>query len=512
MSAHAFEPEIVAPEPAARPRQGRRLPGWLLPVAVSALIVGWQADFLFEVPAPKPADSITASVGLLPDLRYFFYFYYHLGVFPVGAKDVPRLGKTRSDALDFVAMHGDRLRMDFGESLNTPRFGDYGKLFALWPDVWLRGDPRNASATPFNEALFVGSLIAAWWAFWRERRALLGGLVVLFVGSNPFQILETYLRPNIFSVPISVALLALAACLPYLSGRRGADARAWITALVAGIALATFREIRMEAAIMAVAVVATWLTMRAPWSRRLGLAALFVVALAATGKAWASYWSHGFERSARVVEKAGGRVFSGRHSLNHEVWHAVYCGLGDFGGDKGFQWDDRLAFRWATTLDPATNPKPIPYTYRDGYYFEETYDAVHPIAPTDLPEYNHLVRDRVLRVVREDPLWYARVLLQRVGTVLGRATPAAITVGVAQLRLPGAGWLLVPLLVLLLVRRRAFEAKLVAFALPLSAVALAVYSGRGMTNYGIAHLIALAVALDWLVGAWRAGRRQRTET
>ena len=509
MSAHAFEPEVVEAEPAPRPR--RRLPGWLLPVAVSVLIVGWQADFLFEVPAPKPQDSLTASVGLLPDLRYFFYFYYHLGVFPVGAKDVPRLGKTKADALEFVAGHGDRLRMDFGEALNTPRFGDYGKLFALWPDVWLRGDPRRASATPFNEALFVGSLLAVWWAFWRERRALLGGLVVLLAGSNPFQILETYLRPNIFSVPISVALLALAACLPYLSGRRGADARAWITALVAGVALATFREIRTEAAIIAVAVMATWLTMRAPWSRRLGLAALFVVALVSTSAAWRSYWSRGFERSAQLVEKAGGRAFTGRHSVNHEVWHAVYCGLGDFGGDKGFQWDDREAFRWATTMDPVTNPTPVPYTYRDGYYFEETYDGVHPIAPTDLPEYNQLVRDRVLRVVREDPLWYARVLLQRVGAVLGNATPATVSVGVAQLRMPGAGWLLLPLLLLLLVRRRSFEAKLVAFALPLSAVAIAVYSGRGMTNYGIAHLIALAVALDWVVSAWRARRGQQNQ-
>jgi hypothetical protein len=351
-----------------------------------------------------------------------------------------------------------------------------------------------------------------WWAFWRERRPLLGGLVVLFVGSNPFQILETYLRPNIFSVPISVAMLALAACLPYLSGRRGADKRAWITALAAGLALATFREIRTEAAIIAVAVLATWLTLRAPRSRRLGLAAVFMLTLMGTGAAWRSYWSRGFERSAQVVGQAGGRVFAGRHSVNHEVWHAVWCGLGDFGGDKGFHWDDRLAFRWATTRDPATNPKPIPYTYRDGYYFEETYDGVHPIAPTDLPEYNTLVRDRVLRVVREDPLWYARVLLQRVGAVLGQATPATITVGAAQLRVPGAAWLLLPVLVLLLVRRRWFEAKLVAFALPLSAVALAVYSGRGMTNYGIAHLLALAVALDWGVREYRARRQRQNVT
>lgn len=512
-------PASVAPEPpsppaadpgAPAPRRRFRVPRWLAPVAVSALIVAWQADFIAEVPMPRKEDAITASVGLLPDLRYFFYFYYHLGLFPVGAREVPRLGPSKQDALDFVARHGDRLRMDFGETLNTPRFGDYGKLFVLWPDAFLRGDPAHASVRPFNEMLFVASLLAVWWAFWRERRAALGGLIVVLAGSNPFQILETYLRSNIFSMPISVALLALAVHLPYLSGRRGAEPRAWAIALASGVALATVREVRTEAAIIALALAATYATIRGPWLQRIGLVVVFAAAFGLTGQAWAGYWSRGFERSAQFVERAGGRVFTGKHSLNHALWHAVYCGLGDFGGDKGFEWEDREAFRWATTRDPLTNPRPIPYHYREGYYFEETYDGENHIAPTDLPEYNQLVRDRVLGVIRADPLWYARVLLQRAGAILGRATPAALSVGVAQLRLPGVGWLLVPILLLALFRRRAFEVKLILFTLPLSAVALLVYSGRGMTHYGIAHLVALAVALEMLGRAY-LDRRRREE-
>jgi hypothetical protein len=191
--------------------------------------------------------------------------------------------------------------------------------------------------------------------------------------------------------------------------------------------------------------------------------------------------------------------------LNHEIWHAVYCGLGDFGGDRGFEWDDRAAFRWATTKDPVTNPKPLPYHYRDGYYFEETWDGVNHIAPTDLPEYNHLVRDRLLNIVRGDPLWYSRILLQRAGAILGKATPATLSIGVVQQRLPGVGWLLVPLLLLVCLLRRGFEAKLILFTLPLSATALLVYSGGGTTNYGIAHLLALAVGLDLLARARRGG-------
>src|SRR6185369_11045086 len=178
-----------------RPRL--RVSRWAVSLVVSALIVVWQQDFNVDLPAPQNGYVIRASTGMLRDLRSFFYFYYHLGLFPVGAQEAHWLGPSRQDALDFVARHGDKLRMDFGGNWNTPRFGDYGKLFTLWPDAWLRGDPARPSAKPFNQVLFVSSLLAVWWAFWRERRPLLGALIVLLVGSNPFQLYETYNRANI---------------------------------------------------------------------------------------------------------------------------------------------------------------------------------------------------------------------------------------------------------------------------------------------------------------------------
>jgi hypothetical protein len=374
----------------------------------------------------------------------------------------------------------------------------------LWPDAFLRGDPAHASARPFNQFLFLAALLATWWAFWLQRRAGLGALVVLLAGSNPFQLYETYTRANIFSLPISIALLALAVHLPYLTGRRGLDVRAWVMALGSGVVLATVREIRTEAAIIGVALLATYLTVRTPWPRRLALVALFVTAWGVTGTAWTNYWTRGFERSAKFVARAGGQVFPGGHSYNHALWHAIYCGLGDFGGDRGFVWDDRAAYRWATTRDPVTNPQPLPYRYSGGSYLDATYDGVHAIAPTDLTAYNQLVRTRVVSVVRAHPAWYARILLARAGAVLGNATPASVSVGVARLRLPGVGWLLLPIVLVLCALRRAFEVKLILFTLPLSAVALLVYSGRGTTSYGIAHLIALAVAIDLLVSAARS--------
>lgn len=485
---------------AASPRLARaRGTHRLLPVVLTLLIVAWQFSFNSASPEPRRPWAMTASMGLCADASYFFYFFHHYGVFPVGALEVPRLGPSKAAAAEFVANHGDRLRMDFGWPTNTPRFGDYAKLFLFYPDLWLRGDPARPSALPFNQLLFIGALLSVFWAFWREGHGLLGALIVVFVGSDPFQIVEVYGRGNIFSVPISVALITLAAHLPFLTRRQGLGRLAWVTAIGSAIALTTLREIRAEAGILAASALTAYLVARAPLGKRLLLVAVFGVVSLLTAAAWTRYWAGQFTRAEQFVARAGGQVFRAPGGPHHPFWHAVYCGLGDFGADRGFSWDDRQAFRWATTRDSLSNPVPIPYHWVRGYYLEETFDGVHHIAPTDLPAYNQKVRSRVLGEIRRDPGWYAGILLQRAVAVLRDATPVALSLGTVTLALPGAGWWLLPVLAFALWRRRWFHAMLIAFTLPLSAVALLVYSGQGMTFYGIAHLIAVAVAIDLFV-------------
>jgi hypothetical protein len=109
------------------------------------------------------------------------------------------------------------------------------------------------------------------------------------------------------------------------------------------------------------------------------------------------------------------------------------------------------------------------------------------------------MRARVLTVIRQDPLWYGRILFQRWVAIQRDATPAALVVGPLPLSVPFAGWLTGPVLLLALWRRRHLHALLIVFMLPLSAVALFVYSAKGMTNYGVAHLVALAVVIDLVV-------------
>jgi hypothetical protein len=478
-------------------------------VFVCAAVAAWQFSFNSFVPEQRRVYAMTASMGLCADATNFFYFFYHFGLFPVGAVEVPTLGPSKRDAAEFVARHGDRLKMDFGWPTNTPRFGDYAKLFLFYPDVMLRGDPAQPSLIPFNELLFITSLLALFVAFWREGQTRLGLLIVLLVGSDPFQFVETYLRSNVFSIPISIALLAMAAHVRFLSGRKGVDAPAWAIAIVTGAVLATVREIRAEAALIGLSAIATYLLIRSARLRtRLALVLAFAAAFTITGQLWSAYWSHSFDRAKQFVARAGGQVYPEQPGQHHALWHAIYCGLGDYGADRGFRWDDRAAFRWATTRDPVTNPHPIPYHYDRGYYLAETYDGVHHIAPTDLPEYDRLVRERVVSEIRRDPGWYAGILLQRLIANMGDATPATVSVGALSLAIPGVGWLTIPALMLLIWRRRGFQAKLILFVTPLSALSLLIYSGKGMTYYGIAHLVALAVCIDLALRGVRDARRR----
>ena len=78
----------AAPEPLRQARiAGRR---WLLPVALAAVIATWQFSFNSASPESRRSYAMTASMGMCEDATRFFYFFYHYGLFPVGALEVPR--------------------------------------------------------------------------------------------------------------------------------------------------------------------------------------------------------------------------------------------------------------------------------------------------------------------------------------------------------------------------------------------------------------------------------------
>jgi hypothetical protein len=95
-------------------------------------------------------------------------------------------------------------------------------------------------------------------------------------------------------------------------------------------------------------------------------------------------------RTRTHFEGASGALSTTRHPL----WHALWCGLGDFGAEKGFAWSDRAACDYVARV---TGQEPVRETL---------------LAYMD-PEHEQVLRDRVLRAIRRDPAWFLGVLGRR---------------------------------------------------------------------------------------------------
>jgi hypothetical protein len=462
-----------------------------LPLII-ALMCAWQASLWRSAADLDHRYEVGASVGVCWDIRNFFVFAYHFHEFPVGSWMVyGREERSQIEAL--VRDHGQTLVQDFSAGCNT-RFGDSGKVLLFWPTAWWTGSPAAPNFSVANGSLFIAALGFFLVAFWRAGYPVLAILVVLFLGSNPFQLHEAYARDNVFSWPISITILVAALQAGVIM--RGADRRALLIAAVTGSLVGCAREVRTEAALVGVAVPVVYLALSGPWRRKAALVAVFLSSLIATGQIWRIAFERAFRSAQTFVARAGGHPFPGRWALHHPIWHAIYTGLGDFSrGTKGYLgWDDRAGFRYAAPL--LRERYGLDFTYRDGdYYFVETFDPEgrYHVSPLDLPEYGAILREKVVRDIWNDPLWYLSGLGERSLKILRDTTPLSLAVGRWHAALPLNGWIALPTVLVLLVLRRHVLLSVVAFTLPLSLIALLVFSDFGTTHYSVFHLVSVAV-------------------
>jgi hypothetical protein len=523
-----------------------RVPEFLLPpklapaLLLSLLVCLWQLAFFLEAPGlstrvfedpelsarnlsawdpvwddPRLVRTILEDVewvyldatalGLCDDVRIFFPYLYYFNQLPVGAIGVGPQAEPldQKAARGLIERSGRLFRNDFSGPCNTARYGDLGKVFLFWPAAILRGHPLPATVLPATALLFVAGLCAVLIGFWRAGYATLGLLIVVFVGSNPFQIFEVYARENVFSLPISSALLVLGTHARLMTDGGRIDRWAWLTAALTGVFLASVREIRTDSALLALAVPGIYLTVRgSPWRRRLALVAVFAASGLLTARAWQGYFETKYAEAQDFVRSAGGQPYTGPRTQHHPVWHNVFTGLGDFDTDKGYRWDDRIAYAYAAPI--LHSRYHLNYTYpKGGFYFEESYDQTREnlVSPQDLPEYVEIIREKVIDDVLGDPGWYLGILGRRLLAIMSQTTPIGVWIGPWWVKAPFSGWLVVPTLIGVVVARRAFLAKLLLFSFPLSLSALLVFCGPGSTYYAIFHILTLCVWIQLLIEA-----------
>lgn len=448
-------------------------------------ILAWQASFFYVAPRAEPQYILTASVGSMPMLEKFVDSLYRLNLFPlaqitlVGPNQVPQ----------WVTELGI-----------ATRYGDHAKAYLYLPDAYWKGNADAPSLSPSSFLAFSLALLGLFVQGCRYGYPTLAAALVLLLGSNPFQLQEIYNRSNIFSWTITVAIVSLAFQLGCLLEPEAKTARLPLSSVILGILLGSMRQVRSETCLIAASIAVSFLLLRRlSKAQRVLRIAVMVGALMLTQMGWKAYF-HGKVAQAEAACRAwGGRPYSGPRDDNHALWHPLWCGLGDYGSDRGYVWDDRAPWRYAQPLLREQYHIEVEFD-ASGYYLTSVWDdqPAYPKVMTDIPQYEGLIRAKVVGDITQNPLWMGSILLRRINRIIRETTPVRATVGGYSLPLPFTGLLCLPLLLVLVASRNRLALPIL-FVIPTSLVSLLIYSGRGTCFYSIYHLVAAAVVLTYVL-------------
>lgn len=495
-------------------------------MALLAGLVIWQYS-IFRT--NQPATYRVDATGLMNDDR-FVYFLYYLNLYPMASTRAGRNFEfyfddrehpVEPDTLDYsqdgarrlLASDGDTLVTEWGHSIRT---GNYLQTYLYLFDAWRLGTARQAEVRIANGAAFVAGLALVLVSSWSIRLTGLGILLVALMGSNPFQVYEAYRRENIFSWPITTFCLTLAVMLPILTGRVKWRWYAVAAAVASGGILATVLQIRPENGSMVVSVVAALLLNPAASIRhRARDVVVFVTVLLSGLVLWNSYFDRKFAETEAVVRAAGGHVYTGPRDVSHPFWDRLWGGLGDFDEKYGYSFAEPVQNAYIAPILQQEYGESLPWWWGPKAEREATdyFDTarIYYRQPLQTPHAQEVLRDKVLRDITHDPLWYLGILAKRLRRVLTQTTPVRLYAGDGEVPILFPGWFAVLVAAAAAVRRDGTGLRLLLFSLAPSLTAVLLYSGNNTPHYGVYHIVAAALVGWWTITALnnRFGRRLR---
>jgi hypothetical protein len=365
------------------------------------------------------------------------------------------------------------------------RLGENARIFTYMPDALVRGSPEKPTVKLFNALFFFVALALSYWGFWRAHKPLLGLIIVLLTSFSPFFLFEIFSNENIFGLMGATFILVLGLNVKWLL----AKSVNWIDILVIpvflGIVIGFTAQIRNEVLIVLASTLLVYILAHIKHGFLRILPILLVILFyVLTTNHIKDYFETKFIETQAFVEKNGGNPYYGSKIGGHKFWHPVFCGLGDYDYKYGYEWDDKVAYRFAVPVLKEKYGISIPYN--DELHTSIYYDSGknYYVKFDEIEAYDQVVKDKVLGDIKSDPLWYLYILFMRVLTVLTITQP-----------LPLLGWFALFVLFILWKKKRWDELKLIVVAMPLSATSIIIFAARGTTYNSMFPLVALAIFL-----------------
>lgn len=501
------------PDPSSRPRRAL--------ILGCVLLVGWQLSYLATKRSIPSTYAVTGVVGggghHLEGFRKFATFFRASGLFPLASlsPEPPPRGEAFAAWAD---RHGDSLVTEVYE---TYRAGDRGKVFLLWLDSF-RGRP-SLSYWRVNALFFILALLTFVVGFWRQGQGVFGFAGAVLIGSSSFQLHEIYGTSNVFGWPIIALLFVMGLNAFALTGRaREITARHVGLALGTGILLGLIRQLRAEPAVLLLSIAAAYLVM--PHVARRGralLAGTVLVAFAATGAATNAWLDSLNERTQRFVAEKGGHPFVGPRRSHHLFWHPVFCGLGDYAPQLGYEWNDFVAFEYGLSKLRQTDPGLWPtFMGKAGtgklsaYFMDTSWDeaGLYPKKLEDDPRYEPILREKILADAKAHPMAFAKVYASRLARTVWDTAGVQLNIPhlfPLSLNFPGFGLVALPALWLARRRRDGLAVRSILFSLPLLATALVINSDLGTQYYSVYAVFSFLVLARYAIEALAAAKRRR---
>jgi hypothetical protein len=398
--------------------------------------------------------------------KEFIYFYYYTGHFPLATIN-KKLEFSEASAIKEIKENGGDLIMEYG---HWSRLGESLRIIAYMPNALLKGSPENPSIKLFNALIFVLSLIVLFFGFWRVGHAFVGFLLICLINVTPFFIYEVYLNENIFALIASAFFITLGVNIIVLFQKIKLHILV-LNVLISVICIASLSEIRNEISVVFLSLLLIYaLSSKLLIKQKLGLIILvcFTFYLAKIGIR--GYFEDKYKATYDLVKKNGGHTYNGDRISGHNFWHPMFCGLGDFDKKYGYEWNDKVAYRYA--LPVLKEKYGLDFKYSGKYFIDEYYDEAKLYYKKfdEFPEYEEVVKEKVLSDIFSDPLWYAEIIIKRIFRVMTNTIPY-----------PFIGLLLIPLILYLYARREWQWLKLLIISLPLSITPVIFYSGHNAT-------------------------------